>query len=120
MEFIEVCNMVKFGKLSEAYILSSKVSSIMKEQFKSQVAKKKTEKEVEKIFKDQGFGIIKKACDIVKDGNEGKLVWDYLVVNELTFVPSNGKKSESLYKGWNDEKTEKEFERLLKLYAPKK
>ena len=38
--FIEVCKMVKLGKLSEADILSSKGKNIMKEQFKDQLKKK--------------------------------------------------------------------------------
>ena len=37
--FIEVCKMVKLGKLSEEDITSSKGISIMKEQFKNQVKK---------------------------------------------------------------------------------
>lgn len=119
MAFIEVCNMVKVGKLSEADITSDKGTSIMKEQFRSQVTKQKTEKKVKYILDCQGFGVIKKVRDVVKDGKKGILVWDYLVVNEITFVNASSKKSESLYKGWNDEKTEKEFERLSKLYAPK-
>lgn len=39
--FIEVCKMVKIGKLSEADILSSKGKNIMKEQFKDQLKKNK-------------------------------------------------------------------------------
>lgn len=39
--FIEVCKMVKLGKLSEEDITSSKGISIMKEQFKNQVKKNK-------------------------------------------------------------------------------
>lgn len=39
--FIEVCKMVKLGKLSEADITSSKGASIMKEQFKDQLKKNK-------------------------------------------------------------------------------
>lgn len=39
--FIEVCKMVKLGKISEADITSSKGSSVMKEQFKYQMKKNK-------------------------------------------------------------------------------
>lgn len=39
--FIEVCKMVKLGKLSEADITSSKGAAIMKEQFKDQLKKNK-------------------------------------------------------------------------------
>lgn len=39
--FIEVCKMVKLGKLSEVDILSSKGKSIMKDQFKEQLKKNK-------------------------------------------------------------------------------
>lgn len=39
--FIEVCKMVKLGKISEADITSSKGSSVMKEQFKYQLKKNK-------------------------------------------------------------------------------
>ena len=53
----------------------------------------------------KGFAIIKKTCDVVKDGEKGSLVWDYLVVNEITFVNERTKETESLYKGWDDDKT---------------
>ena len=39
--FIEVCKMMKIGKLSEADILSSKGKNIMKDQFKEQLKKNK-------------------------------------------------------------------------------
>lgn len=39
--FIEVCKMVKIGKLREADILSSKGKNIMKDQFKEQLKKNK-------------------------------------------------------------------------------
>lgn len=39
--FIEVCKMVKIGKLGEADILSSKGKDIMKDQFKDQLKKSK-------------------------------------------------------------------------------
>lgn len=39
--FIEICKMVKLGRLSEADILSSKGKDIMKEQFKDQLKKNK-------------------------------------------------------------------------------
>ncbi len=39
--FIEVCKMVKIGKLSEADILSSTGKNIMKDQFKAQLKKNK-------------------------------------------------------------------------------
>lgn len=39
--FIEVCKMVKIGKLSEADILSSKGENVMKDQFKEQLKKNK-------------------------------------------------------------------------------
>lgn len=68
----------------------------------------------------KGFAIIKKTCDVVKDGKKGSLVWDYLVVNEITFVNEGTKETESLYKGWDDEQTEKEFNKLAKKYAPQK
>ena len=38
--FIEVCKMMKIGKLNEADILSSKGKNIMKDQFKEQLKKK--------------------------------------------------------------------------------
>ncbi len=39
--FIEVCKLVKLGKLSEADLTSSKGASLMKEQFKDQLKKNK-------------------------------------------------------------------------------
>ncbi len=66
----------------------------------------------------KGFAIIKKACDVVKDGEKGSLVWDYFFVNEITFVNERTKETESLYKDSDDDKTEKEFNRLLQKYAP--
>lgn len=67
----------------------------------------------------KGFGIIKKTCKVVKNGEAGTLIWDYLVVNEITFLNEHTQKTESLYKGWDDDKTEKEFNRLVKEFADK-
>lgn len=67
-----------------------------------------------------GFLIIKKTCDVVKDGEKGTLVWDCFAINEITFVNERTKETESLYKDWDDDKTEKEFNRLVQKYAPKK
>lgn len=67
----------------------------------------------------QGFAIIKKTCEVVKDGEEGILVWDYLITNEISFVNNCTKKLESLFKSLDDEKTEKEFNRLVQKYSKK-
>lgn len=42
--FIEVCKLVKVGKLSEADLTSNKGKEAMKEQFKEQLKKKKKQK----------------------------------------------------------------------------
>ncbi len=83
-------------------------------------ARKETQKMNYERPEGKGFAIIKKTCDVVKDGEKGSLVWDYLVVNEITFVNERTKETESLYKGWDDDKTEKEFNKLAQKYAPKK
>lgn len=63
--FIEVCKMVKLGKLSEADVTSSKGVSIMKDQFKDQLNKNK------KYTMNQEAGDIpNEALDVIEDNND--------------------------------------------------
>lgn len=63
------------------------------------------------------YGIIHKQAFIKYHGKEGRLVWDYLLVNELTFEDSETGEQFSLGKSLSDKKTEEMFNELVKHYG---
>ena len=50
------------------------------------------------------------------DGKKGRIVWDYLLYNELTFETEDGEKY-SMYSGHNDEETRAKFDCLISKYG---
>ena len=66
-------------------------------------------------FVGKQFGMIHKSAPCVYNGENGFLVWDYVLYNEITFVNERSKAYQSLFTSWDDSKTEAEFNRLLKL-----
>lgn len=53
-------------------------------------------------------------CEELKVGNvEGRLVWDYLVWNELTFEEKETGKKTSIYNGISDKETKRRFDAFM-------
>ena len=114
--FIELCEAVKKGELTEEDLAGKKGVEIFKNLFN----KKKQKEENADMYErpeGQGFGIIHKQEEIVMNGEKGLLIWDYAVVNEITFYNPKTKESKSLYKYGNDKETEEEFNKYVRLYG---
>ena len=72
----------------------------------------------ELVEKAEGkYGIIEKQAFIKYRGREGRLVWDYLLMNELTFEDSETGKQYSFGLSASDKKTEAIFNELVKRYG---
>ncbi len=54
---------------------------------------------------------------IVINGEPGFLVWDYLLINEITFESSRTGKKRSLFKSASDSETESKFNEYLRKYS---
>lgn len=73
----------------------------------------------------RGFGFIEKKAKVNIDGVPGKLVWDYILWNDITFetkMKKNGemgkkKKQYVLYSSWSDKKTKKKWKKLIAEYG---
>ncbi len=69
------------------------------------------------FIRTKPYGIIHKREIISYDGNEGYLVWDYLIYNELTFEDRQTGKKLSLGTSFSDTEIEAEFNRLVEKYG---
>ena len=65
----------------------------------------------------RAYGIIEKDAFIKYGGKEGRLVWDYLLVNELTFEEAETGIQQSFGKGMDNEKTEKMFNLMVEKFG---
>lgn len=63
------------------------------------------------------YGIIQKHAFIRYKGKEGRLVWDYIIFNELTFEDSETGEQHSLGLSISDKKTEEIFNELVSRYG---
>ena len=63
------------------------------------------------------YGFIHKQAIIKYRGKEGRLVWDYILFNELTFEDSETGKQYSLGMSASDKKTEAIFNELVSRYG---
>lgn len=114
--FIELCEAIKKGELTEADLEGKKGI----EYFKKLYNKKQKNAEDANMYErpeGQGFGIIHKQEEIVMNGEKGLLIWDYAFINEITFYNPKTKESKSLLKGASDKRTEEEFNKYVSLYG---
>lgn len=118
--FIKLCEAIKNGEIPIDAI-DGEIGKVFFRRLVSQTKTENTDCDKGSVSferpEGKGYGIIKKACAIVKNGKSGKLVWDYLVFNEISFLEDKTQESESLFMSWSDEKAELEYERLSKLYS---
>ena len=68
-------------------------------------------KEVSKMY-----GIVDRRTPAKINNVLGYLVWDYIIYNEITFEDMNGNQF-SFFTSISDEKTEREWDRLVKKYG---
>ena len=72
---------------------------------------------IKTVIREKPYGIIKKRARICYDGIKGDLVWDALLFNEITFEDEETHTKRSFGLKWDDEKTEKEFDEIVKKYG---
>jgi len=63
------------------------------------------------------YGIIHKQAFIKYKGHEGRLVWDYILLNELTFEDFETGERYSLGFSGTDKNTEKLFDELVEKFG---
>lgn len=117
--FIELCEAVKNGELTEKDLEGKKG----KDYFKNLFNKSKNEKEVIEMGfekpEGQGFADIHREEEVIKNGEWGRLIWDEgLLWHEITFYVEETKKSESLAKFVSRKEAIKKFDELYRKYKP--
>lgn len=59
------------------------------------------------------FGVIVDAQPVRINGDDGFLVWDYILFNEITFVNSTTQQYTSMYTSFSDNQTRDKYNELL-------
>lgn len=62
------------------------------------------------------YGLIHRSVTAEIHGTKGFLIWDYIIYNEITFKDNAGNII-SLYRGFNDKDTEKQWNELVKKFG---
>lgn len=72
----------------------------------------------EKVVKElDGFGFIHERKQVFYKNKKGDLVWDYILYNEISFVPDEDPKSiERLFSSISDKNTKKRYNELYEKY----
>lgn len=65
---------------------------------------------------ERTYGLIHRSASVEIHGKKGFLIWDYIIYNEITFKDNEGNII-SLYKNFNDEDTEKQWNELVKKFG---
>lgn len=66
------------------------------------------------------FGVIVDNQPVRINGDDGFLVWDYILFNEITFVNSRTQQYTSMYTSFSDNKTRDKYNQLLSKFSPEK
>lgn len=74
-------------------------------------------KSLAKFLEGLGFGVIHKYRAGIMNGKSGYLIWDYILINEISFVTSSNREVWALFKSVSDKETEEEFTRLSQMYC---
>ena len=69
------------------------------------------------VLRDKPYGIVKQRKEIMYNGQQGWLVWDYIIYNEITLEYDGNKIS--MFNSMSDDETQKTFDELLKIYPMK-
>ena len=72
---------------------------------------------LEWIAEKKPFGIVQDTAPIHYGGEDGLLVWDYIIWNELAFVDQKTKSKQSLYNNISDKLTKEKFDELVSKYG---
>lgn len=72
---------------------------------------------VGQIMDKKPYGIVQKRHPITYNGQNGYLVWDYIIWNELTFENADTHEKMSLFNSISDQETEKKFNEFVCLYT---
>ena len=69
------------------------------------------------IEEKKPFGIVHDTAPICYGGEDGLLVWDFIIWNELTFVDKKTKTKQSLFNDMSDKRTKEKFDELVSKYG---
>lgn len=72
---------------------------------------------VEEVIREKPYGIVHKSARIHYGKQSGRLVWDYIIWNELTFEDDDTHRKISLMNNLSDKKTEEMFDELVSKYG---
>ena len=72
---------------------------------------------VNEVIENKPYGIVHDSAFVEINGVKGRIVWDYIIFNELTFEESETEKKLSLFTSANDEETRTKFEEYVKKYG---
>lgn len=75
---------------------------------------------VQTVSEEKPYGFIHKQAFITYMGCKGRLVWDYIVWNELTFENHETGKKYSLGNSFSDKETEQFFNELVQRFGTTK
>ena len=67
--------------------------------------------------KNKPFGVVHKTAPIHYGGEDGILVWDWVIWNELTFVDRATKSKQSLFNSISDTATQEKFDEIVSKYG---
>ena len=74
-------------------------------------------KSVSDYLRTKPYGIIHKSALITYGGKKGRLVWDYILWNELTFEDLETGEKYSLANGFSDKEIETRFDELVNQFG---
>jgi hypothetical protein len=66
---------------------------------------------------ERTYGVVHKATPATMNGEQGYLIWDWILFNELTFYNPNTKTVVSLFTTFSDSEMKEEFEKCENKYG---
>lgn len=63
------------------------------------------------------YGFIHQAWPARMQGKNGYLIWDYVLYNEITFLPDDGSDVVRFHHSFSDDETRAEFEKLVRQFG---
>lgn len=72
---------------------------------------------IDVIIREKPYGIVHESAFVDIEGQKGRIVWDYIIWNELTFEVTETGKKLSLLSGRSDAETKEKFDELVSKYG---
>ena len=72
---------------------------------------------IPEVIRSKPYGVVHDSVFVNIDGQKGRIVWDYIIWNELTFEKENTGEKISLFSSMSDDETQKKFDEYKKQYG---